>query len=173
MRVLAVDPGNVRSAWVLVDCSTEPRIHSFGLEPNQVVAEMLFDADVDHVVIEMVASYGMPVGKTVFDTCVWIGRFFSAVDTSIAIHLIRRPAVKLEICGQARAKDSNIRQAMLDRWGEQGTKKNPGPTYGFKKDLWAALAVACAWIDRNSRGEDDDYQLTEPETETPEAGGSA
>jgi hypothetical protein len=35
-----------------------------------------------------------------------------------------------------------VRQALIDRLGPQGTKKNPGPTYGMRSHLWAALAVA-------------------------------
>jgi hypothetical protein len=41
-----------------------------------------------------------------------------------------------------RAKDANIRQALLDLIGPQGTKAQPGPTYGIKSHTWAALAVA-------------------------------
>ena len=37
---------------------------------------------------------------------------------------------------------ANIRQALLDLIGPQGTKKAPGPTYGVRSHEWAALAVA-------------------------------
>jgi hypothetical protein len=41
-----------------------------------------------------------------------------------------------------KAKDANIRQALIDKIGPQGTKKDPGPTYGISKDVWSALAIA-------------------------------
>ena len=49
--------------------------------------------------------------------------------------------------GQTKAKDSNIRQAIMDRYGSTreaaiGTKKNPQELYGVSKDIWAALGVA-------------------------------
>lgn len=93
--------------------------------------------------IEMVASYGMPVGKDIFDTCVWIGRFQQELyNKGWQVHLIYRRDVKLHHCGQARAKDNNIRQVLIDKYGEKGTKDNPGITYGLKADLWQAFALA-------------------------------
>ena len=91
-------------------------------------------ANYDLLVIEMIASYGMPVGKEVFDTCVWIGRFIQQDE-------------KMNICGSMKAKDSNIRQALIDRFGTVGTKKNPGWFYGFKADCWSAYAVGITYLD--------------------------
>jgi len=92
--------------------------------------------------IEMVASYGMAVGREVFETCVWIGRFQQAWHAPEAVRLIYRRDVKLHLCGSARAKDSNIRQAVIDLLGPPGTKREPGPTYGVRSHAWSALAVA-------------------------------
>jgi hypothetical protein len=58
------------------------------------------------------------------------------------VRLIPRRDVKLTLCGSARAKDTNIRQALIDALGEVGTKKNPGPLYGVSGHYWAALGVA-------------------------------
>jgi hypothetical protein len=58
------------------------------------------------------------------------------------VELIFRKDIKLFLCGTMRAKDANIRQALIDKIGPQGTKKTPGPTYGIKSHTWAALAVA-------------------------------
>ena len=90
--------------------------------------------------IEMVASYGMPVGKTVFETCVWIGRFDACEDAT----LVYRKDVKMHLCGSMRAKDSNIRQALIDKLGKEVTK-------GVSKDVWSALAVAVTVSERDSQ----------------------
>jgi hypothetical protein len=80
----------------------------------------------DKVIIEMVASYGMAVGKEVFDTCVWIGRFKQkAIENDIDVEYIYRKEEKINLCQSMKAKDSNIRQALIDRFGVVGTKKNP------------------------------------------------
>ncbi len=77
-------------------------------------------------VIEMISIYGMQVGKEVFDTCVWIGKFIqTAEDRKIQTKYIYRKDEKMNICNSMKAKDSNIRQALIDRFGEVGTKKNP------------------------------------------------
>lgn len=74
----------------------------------------------------MIASYGMAVGKEVFETCVWIGRFIEiARFKNIEVEYIYRKDEKMNLCNSMKAKDSNIRQALIDRFGEVGTKKNP------------------------------------------------
>lgn len=97
------------------------------------------------VVIERIGHYGtgMSVGREVFDTCVWTGRFIeSFLRHGRQVFWISRPTIKAHLCGSAKAKDPNVRQALIDRLGPQGTKKNPGPTYGISSHMWSALAVA-------------------------------
>jgi hypothetical protein len=145
VRILAIDPGNVESAYVVFDGTN---ILQFGKVANDDMRPVIRQARMDGATLacEMIASYGMSVGATVFDTCVWIGRFLECWGTTQSMRLITRVKVKSHICHSAKAKDSNIRQALIDRFGEPGTKKNPGVTYGISKDVWAALAVAVtAW----------------------------
>lgn len=109
---------------------------------------------IDKLVIEMIASYGMPVGKEVFETCVWIGRFLElARMKNIDTTYIYRKDEKMNICNSMKAKDSNIRQALIDRFGPVGTKQNPGWFYGFKADIWSAYAVGITYLDMEKRGE--------------------
>jgi len=59
--------------------------------------------------------------------------------------MLPRRAVKLALCGDSRAKDANIRQALIDRFGGSaaiGRKTAPGPLYGISRDVWSALAIA-------------------------------
>jgi len=63
----------------------------------------------------MIASYGMPVGREVFETCLWIGRFIECWCGPYT--LVYRREVKSFLCADSRAKDSNVRQAVIDRYG--------------------------------------------------------
>lgn len=152
MRVLAIDPGTTQSGWALINGSTL----SSGVMKNADMRFLLQDyGDIlrptDRVAIEMIASYGMPVGKEVFETCVWIGRFCEAWKGESEPALIYRRDVKLHLCGSVRAKDANIRAALLDKFGgntvAKGTKQNPGPLYGVKSHAWSALAVAVTFAE--------------------------
>lgn len=136
--ILAIDPGSEKSAWVFL---FDKKIVAHGINENDAILNVVNNRGYDHLAIEMIASYGMPVGKEVFETCVWIGRFIQQAMPREA-HLIYRKDEKMFLCGSMKAKDGNIRQALIDLLGKPGTKKNPGATYGIKADEWAALAVA-------------------------------
>lgn len=146
MKILAIDPGNTMSAWVRIEDGLPVR---WGKEANAVVRLQLdHETDVDWLAVEMIASYGMPVGKEVFDTCLWIGRFIEAWNAAGGVwKLVYRKEVKLFHCQTVRANDANIRAALIDRYGPGkevaiGSKRAPGPLYGIKGDEWSALAVA-------------------------------
>lgn len=160
MKILAIDPGDVQSAWLVYDSETK-EVEWHAIEPNEKILLMdlpqYFDPNETRFAVEMVASYGMPVGKTVFDTCVWIGRFIQWWESQsrwLAVK-VYRGKVKMHLCNSMRAKDSNIRQAIIDRYPasgggavpQVGTKGLPGPLYGISKDKWSAIAVAITFAE--------------------------
>lgn len=150
--IIGLDPGPEKSGIVQIDPdgSVDGRI----LGNEELLNHLMFEQGImpGTLVVEMIASYGMPVGKEVFETCVWIGKFEQAWSDhcgSQPERLFRRE-VKLELCGSPRAKDANVRQALIDIYGPGkdkaiGLKKTPGPLYGFKADMWAALGVAVTY----------------------------
>lgn len=147
--IFAIDPGNVYSAYAILN--EELRPIKFGKVENLILVEIIGEECKKEMkfAIEMVASYGMAVGKEVFDTCVWIGRFLELIQirTGENPNMIYRKEEKMNLCGTMRAKDSNIRQALIDRFGPVGTKKKPGWFYGVKADVWAAIAVGVTYHD--------------------------
>jgi len=143
--LLAIDPGTTNSAIVIINREKNQITKKSKLSNIELLSDLkTFMAD--EAVCEMIACYGMPVGKEVFETVLWIGRFIESSKTEI--NLVYRRDIKLHLCGSVRAKDGNVRQALIDRWGQPGTKKNPGATYGIKADIWAALAVGTFYMDK-------------------------
>lgn len=148
--ILAIDPGNIESAYVVLDENLKPI--RFGKINNFELLNMARNGEFkncDHVAIEMIANMGMSaVGATLFDTCVWVGRFWEALINKIDfIAYIYRREEKINLCGSMKAKDSNIRQALIDRFGIVGVKKSPGWFYGVSKDVWSAIAIGCTYYD--------------------------
>ncbi len=152
MIVLAIDPGNIESAFV--ERTSDGQVISFGKYANDEMLALLRETNpaVCSLAIEMIASYGMPVGAEVFETCVWIGRFIQAWGA--AFEFVYRREVKLHLCNSARAKDGNVRAALIDRYGGKakaiGKKAAPGPLFGISADVWSALAVAVTFADRSA-----------------------
>ncbi|OWT69226.1 MULTISPECIES: hypothetical protein [unclassified Achromobacter] len=147
--ILSLDPGPEQTGW----CEYEPGTHKLqdsGVWANEHAIVKVRVGRFSHLAIEMIASYGMPVGADVFETCLWIGRFIEAAPIKPAVELVFRKDVKMHLCGNTQAKDANIRQAILDQFArtgggatpQVGTKKQPGPLYGVSTHAWAALGVA-------------------------------
>lgn len=164
MKILAIDPGNTESAYVLmnddysiVESGFRKRVNELALLDVKA-AHFLFSERCGEdltVVIEKVASYGMAVGAEVFETCIWIGRFAqAAMERGCRVEYVYRLDEKLALCHDSRARDSNIRQALVDRFAKfdkktgKGTKKHPDWFYGFSRDIWSAYAVGVTWLDR-------------------------
>lgn len=151
--VLAIDPGNEQSATLFYEWkgSDYRFVGRACVAPNDEVLEQIRSFEGDAVVIEMIASYGMAVGAEVFETCYWIGRFSQAAHGADRLY---RKDIKLHLCGSSRAKDANVRQALIDKFGGKekaiGKKKNPGPLHGVKSHCWSALAVAVTYAETHS-----------------------
>lgn len=141
MKTLALDPGTVETGWCLFNAG---RAYDSGVKPNREMLDLVhrYGPLYDTLAIEMVASYGMPVGREVFETVRWIGRFQQAWRDPEAVRLIYRRDVKMHLCGSMKAKDANVWQALIDKLGPVGTKACPGPLYGVKSHARSALAVA-------------------------------
>ena len=138
MTIYALDPGTTHTALCVWE---DGKILEYWFSPNEEMLGVVKMAPMHATLaVEWIESYGMPVGKETFETVYWCGRFIEAWKGRVL--RVPRGAVKLHLCHSTRAKDPNVRQALLDRVGPQGTKKAPGPTHGIKTHGWAALAVA-------------------------------
>jgi hypothetical protein len=149
--MLALDPGTRVSGWVVFDGR---RVVLSGTDPNERVLAMLEGdldcAPPDVLAVERFEARGMAIGDDSVRTVLWTGRFWQAWRDPDAVRLVKRSEVKLALCGTSRAKDANIRAALIDLFGGKeeaiGRKKTPGPLYGVSGHAWAALSVAViAW----------------------------
>ena len=149
-QLIAIDPGTTTSGVCVFG---ESELSDSYVASNETLLRQLSvvnrcNKEKPTVVIEMIASYGMAVGKETFETCVWIGRFMQVCDNP---NRMFRKDVKLHLCNTTRAKDTNIWQAIVDRFGGKeaaiGNKKSQGPLYGVRSHSRAALAVGLCWLD--------------------------
>ena len=164
--ILAIDPGSSESGFVLLGKDLE--VIDLGKVKNEELISKIIRyfedcKDLDYKIncaIEMIASYGMSVGQTVFETCIWVGRFTEICNSyGVEVKYIYRKDEKINLCNSMKAKDSNIIQALIDRFAPttpnkgKGSKKVPGWFYGFKKDIWQAYAVGVTYYDLYIKGE--------------------
>ena len=152
MLVLAIDPGNARSAYCLVDSESMTPLNFGILENGELLEKIIYRGGYDATAIERIQSYGMLIGKEVLETCEWVGIFTEAAQSPVGY--VYRMEEKSHICHNPHAGDSNIRRALIDRFAAhdkangKGSKKNPDFFYGFHADIWAAFAVGLTYIEK-------------------------
>lgn len=155
--LLAIDPGDVESAFCFMDMETYEPLY-FAKEKNEDarihMAEYVKQNNVKHIACEMIQSYGSNVGRSVFFTCVEIGRLTEFFEKKgCHVDYIYRKDEKIALCGTMQATDASVRQALIDRFAKfdfkngKGTKYNHDWFWGFKSDMWAAYCVGCVWLD--------------------------
>jgi len=141
--IFAIDPGTAKSGWVLY---VDGQVVESGVDQNEVVLQMVqrYGHYSTVLAVEMIASYGMTVGRETFETVLWIGRYCQKWLDSLGGKCLKvyRQEAKRCVCRTHKASDADVRAALITRLGEVGTKKQPGPLYGVKSHAWAALAVA-------------------------------
>tara|TARA_R100000951_G_C2616333_1_gene172908 strand:- start:273 stop:944 length:672 start_codon:yes stop_codon:yes gene_type:complete len=158
--VCAIDVGTVKSGYVIGRALPSGlfEISKCGIVSNNEILDLFYQDDsFDAIAMENFQSMGMSVGKSVFDSCIWLGRFIQEARRShpaLPVWLLHRTTVKSEICGSSRAKDKNVRQAIIDLYpaGNGGGKcpqiglaKQKGMLYGVSSHMWSALGVAISF----------------------------
>jgi len=155
-RLIAIDPGPEHSGVVEIDTDTM-NIYSAEAEDNSLLLHRLrYETDAV-MAIEVMQSMGMAVAQSTFDTQLWAGMFIEAFRSRglQAVTLYRRD-VKLHLCGNNRAKDTNVTAAAKSRFSPtgggkdpyKGTAKQPGPLYGISgSDVWSGLAIAVTYME--------------------------
>lgn len=144
MIILGIDPGSKQSGYVFLGNGSSQPILEADVKDNNEVLNIIRTGNYDVLAIENIRGYGIVAGDDTFDTCTWIGRF----DSEQKAMLIGRKDIKKHLCGNTTTNDKYVRQALIDRYGEQGTKRNKGPLFGIARHMWAALAVATTARDR-------------------------
>lgn len=137
MPIIAIDPGNVQSGYCVIDQKTL-RPLEFGKIDNEELLKKLESAAEQGwrwAVIEMVASYGMSVGRDVFDTTVWIGRFYQMLSSRCPVRMMCRIEEKKHICSAPPSrKPSNGLNREPPIWGLRSNPPRTTPERCFP--LW-------------------------------------
>ena len=130
--LLGIDPGTTQSGWAVLDAG---RVKESGVSPNAHLLERIrvlggyiragLHAPMK-LAVERFEARGMPIGDESVETLLWTGRFIQAWHDPEAVIRVKRSAVKLHLCGSNRAKDANVRQALIDKMGPPGPRRRRG-----------------------------------------------
>lgn len=147
MIIAGIDPGPITSGFCVWDTSNQKIVFAGKDVVNQDIGNICYG--VEAYIIEDIKSYGMAVGESVFSTCKQIGEMLYRLDNIEACY---KRDVQLHFCNTTKAKDTNIKRVLLDRFGEKGTKAYPGITYGLSSHAWDAFAMCIMHEDRCTNG---------------------
>lgn len=156
MIIAAIDPGPLTSGYVLWNTEI-PRVIDAGDDVTNAVLlrdvlPRMFGAAGQREVrlaIEKVMCYGRPVGAPVLDTVFFSGRIAERWElrTGTPAAIVPFASVAAHFCHQNNAKESYVRQALMDRFGGKGTAKAPGVFYRVTGHAWSACALAVYIMD--------------------------
>jgi Holliday junction resolvasome RuvABC endonuclease subunit len=144
--VIGIDPGSKKSGYVVWNGS--------GIIHKEIVENELLLIDLRAKIyaqpgavyaVEGVQYFGKAVGKDIFETCYFIGKIMEASrgNSGCPVELVYRKDIKLFLCGTVRAKDKDIRQALIDRLGKEVTR-------GCSSHIWSALAIAVFYYENQA-----------------------
>ena len=163
IRILAIDPGSTKSAYVIMDSETYMPCEMDKTDNHDLLervawwqkkAEKGCPAFELAVIENIVGSYGASIGKTTFDTAIMIGRLIQALTAFVPVDKIPRQTIRAHICPKVKANDKTIRDALIARFAlhdmerGKGTKDNRDFFYGFSNDIWSAYAVGVTLLDK-------------------------
>jgi len=174
MIAAGIDPGTEHSGLVIYNTDKQRVIYASEITNTDLIVALRgnrFHVDAyswDLLFIEKIESMGLIVGKSTFETCIWIGRFMEAYFITMRKYsvLVSRGDEKIVICGAATFKnpetgkrksvgDSQIRAALIERFPatgggacpQVGTRSKPGPLYGVSGHCWQALSVVITGLE--------------------------
>ena len=151
MITLNIDPANKQTAYTLIE-SSKDKIIDKGIIPNSDFIEYINTVEFDVLNIEIVANMGLS-GVSLYDTAEMIGILcYISSSRGKPVNRYKRHKVKKHfgVIGKRKINgtwvkppnsDSQIRTKLIAKYGEVGTKKNQGYFYGFKSDIWQAMAI--------------------------------
>lgn len=160
MRIIAIDPGTTKSAFVSWDTKQDDFVQvddncRLGLIENtefyDLAHHIVHNVQPELIAVEMIQSYGLTVGRSTFLTVLFVGtlvekfRAFYLGHTDVLepkMNFYGRPTIKAQVGGK---NDAQIRASLRIRYGEA---KKGEKLYGVKKDIWSALALATALTER-------------------------
>lgn len=141
--ILAIDPGNEKSGYVVFDEITE-KIIEIGKIPNFELYNKIPELAkiCSFCCIEQISAYSQ-VGSSVIDTCVWIGLFMGKFDIKRTELFFRKTIVAYHT-GSPKGNDGAIRNVMISRFGNGNPRVRQKGTMlaSVTGDMWSALAIA-------------------------------
>lgn len=163
MNLICIDPGPRQSGLSLIEVHEFNRAElllALDIDNEMLLYLLTSDAvsGVDVLVYEKPGLFGqMNVQEEVFMTAEEAGRMKQAfLKHGKPVVPISRMQVKLELLrGNPKNPDTLIKNYLIERFGEVGTKKEPGPLGKFigKKHAVQAMAAGVAVWDKVSRKE--------------------
>jgi len=134
--IFAVDAGSEKSAYVVFNPSTQ-RIESMGIETNaDLLRTLVAPLRISVFAFEKLTPYGFPVGKEVFETIEWNGRFRQAAERhNVTVFPVTRKQCVIHHTGRSTGGDKEIRASMIARFPNEDIAR-------CGSDIRSALAIA-------------------------------